>query len=163
MTNENAQAKFSGKHLVAIMVAFFGVIISVNVYMAVMANTSWSGLVVKNSYVAGLSFTEKTEEARAQDALGWKAALEITDGELRYGLSDKDGKAVTLSGGQVTFWRPTSDREDATIDLTIRDGEAVTPVALGDGAWIVAIAVEAGLDHLYRDTRRIRIRGGKLQ
>jgi nitrogen fixation protein FixH len=163
MTTETSQAKFTGKHLIAVMVAFFGVIISVNVFMAVKANTTWSGLVVKNSYVAGLSFTEKSEEARAQDALGWTAALDIADGELRYGLSDRDGTAIALSGGQVTFWRPTSDREDATMDLAPRDGAAVTPVELGDGAWIVAVSVDAGLDHAYRDTRRIRIREGKLQ
>jgi nitrogen fixation protein FixH len=36
---------FTGYHMLAILVAFFGVIISVNLLMAYYANSSWSGLI----------------------------------------------------------------------------------------------------------------------
>jgi nitrogen fixation protein FixH len=159
----SSEARFTGWHLVAVMVAFFGVIIGVNVFMAVLANTSWTGLVVKNSYVAGLEFNEKSEEARAQDALGWKATLEIVDGGLRYALVDASGSGVTLASGSATFWRPTSDREDVTVNLDLVADTLTAPVDLGDGVWIVAISVDAGLDHPYRDTRRIHLKEGTLR
>ena len=44
---------FTGRHMAAIMVAFFGVVIAVNVYMARLATSTFTGVVVENSYVAG--------------------------------------------------------------------------------------------------------------
>ena len=43
------------------MLAFFGVIIAVNVVMATLASTSWTGLVVENSYVASQEFNRKAD------------------------------------------------------------------------------------------------------
>ena len=79
------------------MLAFFGVIIAVNVVMATLASTSWTGLVVENSYVASQEFNRKAEEGRAQAALGWKSRLTIAGGEIRYALTDAAGTAIALS------------------------------------------------------------------
>ena len=51
MTSHNAekQFRFTGYHMLAIMVAFFGVVIAVNLTMATFASRSWTGLVVENS------------------------------------------------------------------------------------------------------------------
>ncbi len=46
------------------MVAFFGVIIAVNVTMATIAIASWTGLVVQNSYVASQEFETQAPRAR---------------------------------------------------------------------------------------------------
>ena len=62
MQNLFARREFTGYHMVAVMTLFFGTIISVNLLMAWYANTSWSGLVVKNSYVASQEFNGKLEE-----------------------------------------------------------------------------------------------------
>ena len=65
MNNQPARPReFTGKHMLVIMFAFFGVIIAVNLTMATFAHTSWSGLVVQNSYVAGQHFNRKAEEGR---------------------------------------------------------------------------------------------------
>ena len=55
---------FTGWHMLAIMLAFFGTIITVNFTMAYLATSSWSGLVVKNTYVASQQFNGKTEAIR---------------------------------------------------------------------------------------------------
>ena len=44
--------RFTGFHMLACMIVFFGVIVAVNLTMATLASQSWTGLVVKNSYVA---------------------------------------------------------------------------------------------------------------
>jgi nitrogen fixation protein FixH len=56
---------FTGWHMLGIMVAFFGVIIAVNLTMAYNAIHSWSGLVVQNTYVASQEFNDKAETAKA--------------------------------------------------------------------------------------------------
>lgn len=48
--------RFTGYHMIACVVSFFAVIIFANVTMAWFASSSWTGLVVKNSYVASQQF-----------------------------------------------------------------------------------------------------------
>ena len=63
---------FTGYHMFAIMVAFFGVVIGVNVTMARLAARSFGGEVVDNSYVASQHFNRWLDEAAREKALGWK-------------------------------------------------------------------------------------------
>ena len=44
--------KFTGWHMTAILVGFFAIVISVNLFMARAAIGSFGGVVVDNSYVA---------------------------------------------------------------------------------------------------------------
>ncbi|TJV88129.1 MAG: cytochrome oxidase, partial [Mesorhizobium sp.] len=78
--------EFTGRHMLLIILSFFGVIVGVNLTMATLASTSWTGLVVENSYVASQQFNRKAEEGRAQAALGWTGKLTISWGEVRYSL-----------------------------------------------------------------------------
>lgn len=63
------KGEFTGRHMLAIMIAFFGVIIAVNVTMAVMAGRSWTGIVVEDTYIASQEFNSRVAEGRAQAAL----------------------------------------------------------------------------------------------
>lgn len=160
-TDSGSQGGFTGFHMLAIMIAFFGVIIAVNVTMAVTASTSWTGLVVKNTYVASQEFNRKAQEGRAQAALGWTATLTVKDGAVRFSLADTDGAMKPMQGGTATFRRPVNDVEDTVVTLAAEpDGSLKGPVALADGAWIVEVQAEAGLAHPYRETRRLSVRDG---
>lgn len=59
----------TGRHVLAITLAAFGVIIAVNVLMAVKAVRTFPGLEVANSYVASQSFDR---DRAVQTALGWR-------------------------------------------------------------------------------------------
>ena len=159
--NRSAEAnRFTGYHMLAIMVAFFGTIIAVNVTMAVLANTSWTGFVVKNSYVASQEFNAKAEAGRKQAALGWTPHLVIEGGGLRFALADAAGRPVAMTGGEATLRRPASDREDRTVALAVVEGGLEARADIADGAWIVEILADAGLDVPFRETRRLMVRGG---
>lgn len=161
MNRHEGERHFTGRHMLAIMVAFFGVIIAVNLTMAYFARSSWTGFVVENTYVASQQFNRKAAEGRAQAALGWKPELTITGGEIRYRLIDDGGKIVAASEVTANFRRPVSDAQDQELVLAIQpDGAFSAPVDLGDGAWIVEIHSEAGTDHPYRDVRRLSLKGG---
>lgn len=147
--------------MLAVMIAFFGVIISVNLTMAFFARSSWTGFVVENSYVASQEFNERMAETRAQAQLGWKGRLTIENGHARYRILDRHGNGVTLKTVSMTFMRPVDDREDQTFALN-RDGDGsfVAEETIADGIWIVHVEADAGLETPYRETLRFRIAAG---
>jgi nitrogen fixation protein FixH len=170
MNDQPVKAReFTGRHMLAVMFAFFGVIIAVNLTMATLARTSWSGLVVKNTYVASQEFNRKAEEGRAQAALGWTPAFSIENNVLRFALADAAGQPVRLESGVATLHRPVGDADDAQVTLAATAPEGGLEAALGvaDGAWIVEIrataAAEAGLDRPYVETRRVQLREGSAR
>jgi nitrogen fixation protein FixH len=67
--------RFTGWHMAAIVVAFFGVVVAVNFTMAYFAISTFGGTVVDNSYVASQKYNRWLAEARAQQVLGWSAAV----------------------------------------------------------------------------------------
>jgi nitrogen fixation protein FixH len=147
--------------MLAAMVAFFGVIVAVNLTMASFAMKSWTGLVVKNSYVASQEFNDRAEAGRARAALGWQGELAYSNGELRYGLAHANGSAVALTNVEVALGRPAYEADDTTIALApTGDGGFGGPVRLGDGQWIVRVSAEAGLADPWLDIRRIHVRNG---
>lgn len=163
-TDNHTQGGFTGRHMLAIMVAFFGVIIIVNVTMAITATTSWTGFVVKNSYVASQEFNGKAREARAQAALGWTATVKVSDGTVRFALADAGGAPMAMGGGTATFRRPVSDADDTVAALkAAADGSLAGAVALADGVWIVEVEADAGLEHPFRETRRLTMRDGAAE
>jgi len=157
--------EFTGRHMLLVMVGFFGVIIGVNVTLAVLAAESWTGFVVKNSYVASQEFNERSAEGRAQTALGWTGELGISPDGIRYRLLDADGRIVRLGGVSVYMHRPTSAAEDRQIELAAAGGGAFAAETgmFADGVWIIEITAEAGLAHPWRDVRRILLRDGALK
>lgn len=164
MYRAQQQREFTGRHMLLVMVAFFGVIIAVNVTMAIFASRSWTGLVVSDTYVASQEFNERTERARRQLALGWQADLSVEPGRLSYRLTDKSGSPIRLDRVEVLLHRPVSGLQDTDLELTpLGDGSYAADISLADGVWIVEVEADAGLEFPYRDVRRIRVRDGEMR
>lgn len=162
--------EFTGRHMLIYILAFFAVVIGVNITMAMLARKSWTGLVVENTYVASQQFNEEARKGRAQAALGWTGKLTIASGEVRYGLVDSRGKPVPLHGVRMLFRHPAYEAEDEALTLAAasRDSPGNTQQFAArhtpkDGVWIVEIDASAGLTSPFRDVRRIMIVKGTLQ
>jgi nitrogen fixation protein FixH len=154
---------FTGRHMLAIMLAFFAVVIGVNVTMAVFAGASWTGFVVRNSYVASQEFNGKVAAARTQQALGWKAELAIRGGLATLRLVDRKGRALAVERATLVLRSPASDAEDRTVELSA-EGETMSGLlGVRDGLWVVEIDVVVAGHEPWRDTRRIRISGGTIR
>lgn len=80
--------RFTGLHMLGLIVAFFAVVVGVNITMATLATRTFGGTVVDNSYVASQKFNRWLDEAGAQAALDWH----LTAGR------DGDRALLTLSG-----------------------------------------------------------------
>lgn len=155
---------FTGKHMILIMIAFFGTIIAVNLVMASFARSSWTGLVVQNSYVASQQFNEKIAESRALAKLGWKGTLETTAKQVVYRLNDRQGAPVSMTGGKAIFRHPAAEGADWNVVLGPGTaGKLVAVAVVPDGVWAVELEVEAGLGKPYRQVIRAVIREGAVQ
>jgi nitrogen fixation protein FixH len=165
MTAHSTQrGTFTGRHMLGVMVAFFGVIVAVNLTMAAFAWTSWTGLVVKNSYVASQEFNDRAKAGREQAALGWQGELAYEKGELRYRLVGGNGAVVAATGVEVALGRPAYEAEDTSVALSpTGDGSFGGDIALADGQWIVRLTADAGLAQPWLDIRRIHVRNGAMQ
>ena len=138
---DKAGKTFTGRHMLATMIAFFGVIIAVNFTMAFLASSSWTGLIVKNGYVASMDFNDKLAAAREQKSRGWQARPAYLDGVLSLHLVDQTGSPVVLENLQATYGRPVSSAQDRIAALNYA----------GNGLYRVEQRLESGLWQLAFD------------
>ena len=73
-TQPKKQRELTGKHVLLMLVAFFGVIIVTNVIFINAAVTSFRGEDVKGSYRQGLEYNETLETRKSEGQLGWSAS-----------------------------------------------------------------------------------------
>lgn len=135
-----AEKQLKGIHVLAMLVAFFGVVIGVNVLMAYLANSTWSGLVVANGYVASQSFDKDLAKAKAQEALGWNVAFTFKQDRVNLAFADKDGKAIETLTITGDLERTVTDKQDQKLTFTALGGGVYSaPATLGPGVWEVEI------------------------
>ncbi|WP_179505217.1 MULTISPECIES: FixH family protein [unclassified Sphingomonas] len=141
MTQHRPARPFTGRHMAAILISFFGVVIAVNVVMARLATSTFGGAVVENSYVASQNFNRWLGEARTERALGWAGAVARgSDGALAVTLNDAQGYA--LSGAQVTAVaeHPLGLRDDLALTLH-ETAPGQYRAALPAGRWRIKLRV----------------------
>lgn len=141
--------ELTGRHVAAMFVGGFGIIIAVNLTMAFSAVRTFPGLEVKNSYVASQSFDARRT---AQEALGWQARVAYADGMLSVDIVDRDGRSAPARGLTVQVGRPTEAADDVTLALS--GGSAA--VDLAPGLWRVDIRATAPDGTLYARAVELR-------
>jgi nitrogen fixation protein FixH len=147
------ERKFTGWHMLAWMVTFFGVVIAVNITMARIAIGSFGGTVVDNSYVASQQFNGWLEQARTQQELGWQVQPSLSDDRhLQVSVTGaRDPLAVTAMARHPLGTLPD-------MALTFRrlpDGRFVARDALPGGRWIVRLQVVSG-DQVWRQEQELQ-------
>lgn len=141
-----AHKPFTGHHMLAIVCTFFAIIIIANGTMAYYATSSWTGLVVKNSYVASQKYNAHLQSARDQLEIGWTSRLEYDSSRLNFDLQDRSGNAISSAQVSARLERPVGTFEDVEITLieTV-PGTYRSKTTLGSGAWnATVIARQAG-------------------
>lgn len=131
---------FTGTHMLLATCAFFGVIIAVNFTMAWYASSSWSGLVVENTYVASQEFNEKAAAMKAMAASGITGKLSLKSDEIHYDITNRDGSPAAVDDIVANFKRPVGDHEDFRVALTkLSEGRFEAGHAIAAGDWIVEV------------------------
>ncbi|MEO1731614.1 MAG: FixH family protein [Pseudomonadota bacterium] len=135
------KGRFTGKHMVWIMVGGFGVVAAVNFYMASLAVGGFHGIVVENSYVASQKFNEWIDEADRMEALGWEArATRSEDGHILIGTLGLPDSAVLTA----ELRRPIGTKQFADLTFApLGNGQFRSLEPVGDGRWTIRLTIEA--------------------
>ena len=139
--------ELTGRHVLAITLAGFGVIIAVNLVMAFMAVSTFPGLETPNSYVASQRFDR---DRVAQAALGWTVTPEYDGRELTLMVRDPQGNPARVKSLSATIGRPTHVREDQTPRFIYEHGLFRAPVTLASGIWNINVTAEAWNGTVFR-------------
>ncbi len=153
---------FTGWHMWGVMVLFFGTIITVNLIMAWNAVSSWSGLVVQNTFVASQEFNAKAAEARALHLTGIDGTLAIEGEAITYRLKEADGRPVSAETVTLLFKRPVGEAQDFRVDLAPAGSDLFTgthPVKAGQ--WIVDISSKRDGKLIFHEAIRVVVRGSQ--
>ncbi len=141
MASKPAKGAFTGKHMLGVMIAGFGIVAAVNFYMASLAVGGFHGIVVENSYVASQKFNDWISEAKADQALGWETRA-ARDDAGHVVLST----AGVPSGATITaeLRRPLGTQEFASLAFVSQaDDSYVSTEPVGDGRWTMRLSINA--------------------
>ena len=133
--------RFTGFHMAAILVGFFGVVITVNMVMAVLATRTFGGTVVDNSYVASQQFNHWLADARRQEGSGLAARFDL-DGSRRLVLTIAEGQAKSASLPQGYAEHPLGRAADVPLRFAaIGHDRYRSDVPIPNGRWIVHLSL----------------------
>lgn len=144
--------RFTGYHAAAIIVAFFAVVIAVNVAMATLAVSTFGGTVVDNSYVAGQEFNGWLREARREKELGWTVAEPVRDSDrIRLSVTDALGQPLRGAAVEMRAEHPLGRAPDRDLRFTeTQPGTFVSTESLPAGRWKLRLQVR-------RDAREMNV------
>lgn len=155
----DTKGKLTGWHVLAILVICFGVVISVNIYFAFMANKTFSGD-DDHAYMEGLKFNETLDEKHKQIAEGWDMSLGFTrgaGGDALFTATMVDKNKQPLSGLELKgkLFRGTEDKDDKPLIFNeVAAGKYVARIEkLGPGKWdFVATGTKKGFSPFHTET-----------
>jgi nitrogen fixation protein FixH len=148
----------TGKHVLAMFLAFFGVVIAVNMVMLRVATSSFSGLETDSAYRAGLAYNSQIEAARQQAALGWSVNAKVDGERVVIDIRDKNGIVIPgLEGDVVLAWPADRhlDRKGVIIPRESALYEAKLDKALPPGQWDVIVTLRKNGERVFLSKNRI--------
>lgn len=139
------RAPLTGRHVLAMLLAFFLVIFAVNGVFVYVSLQSHPGVTSDDAYRKGLDHNRTLEQADRQKARGWNVTVTATDGVVRLRLFDKTGAPMTGLQVQAAARRPVHNRADTGLVLkeTTPGFYSSDAVKLPVGRWELVLTVLA--------------------
>jgi nitrogen fixation protein FixH len=152
----------TGGKVLAMLVAFFAIVIGVNVTMMKLAILTLPGTEVDSAYTASLGYEKEIAAARDQTARRWQVDAHIqraADGgaTVQVEARDESGRPMTGLTFQGRFERPTDKRADLPVELAevgvgvYRGG---TP-SIAPGQWDLVIEGDAAGQRMFLSKNRV--------
>lgn len=152
----------TGRFVLIATVAFFAVVIGVNMVMMRLAIATLPGTEVDSAYSAGLAYQKEIQAAQQQDRRDWKVDAHIArnaDGTAQLDLGAKAPDGAPLPGLSVfaRLERPTDRRADQPLDVTESGGGAYRGIAHGvaAGQWDLVIEADRDGQRLFLSRNRV--------
>ena len=157
-----AEKQLEGRHVLYMLLGFFGFMFVVNGIFVYFALSSFSGLSTDDPYAKGLNYNAALAEQEAQNARGWKASLAVMNDaegriEISLSLADEEGNPVAMRSATGVLRRPAISGQDIDIVLVQKGDQAETVLSLPAlGNWDLNLAIDAGsYEKPYRIEKRI--------
>lgn len=147
-----------GRHVLMILLGFFGVVFAVNGFFLVSALSTHTGVVANEPYRKGLEYNDRIAAAERQASLGWRESLSVkTSGAITLALHDANGAPIPNLGVTAVLGRPATARFDRRLALveSVPGHYTATARALEGGSWIAGIEARTSTsDELVFQLRR---------
>lgn len=148
--------ELTGRHVLFIVLASFGVIVGVNLLLAWQAVATFPGLEVRNGYVASQNFDA---ERRAQRALGWQVRTRLESGVLTVSFAGPDGRPAEVASVSAVLGRATNAADDQAPAFEAVDrGLFRAPVEVERGQWVLQLRAVAADGTAFRQRVSVSVR-----
>jgi nitrogen fixation protein FixH len=157
-----SQRLLTGRKVLLMLVAFFGVVIGVNLIMMRLAIQTLPGTEVDSAYTASLAYEREIGAAQDQNARNWKVDAHIQrapDGgaTLQVEARDNNGRPMTGLKFKGRFERPANRQADQPIELAetgigIYRGSAA---AIAPGQWDLVLEGDAAGQRMFLSKNRM--------
>jgi nitrogen fixation protein FixH len=152
----------TGRKVLLMLVAFFGVVIGVNVIMMRLAIQTLPGTEVDSAYSASLAYESEIAAAHDQNARNWKVDARIGrdsggGATLQVEARDKNGTPMPGLKFQGRFERPTDRRADKSVALAevgigVYRGNAA---GIAPGQWDLVLEGETAGQRMFLSRNRV--------
>ena len=152
----------TGRAVLAMVLAFFGVVIAVNLIMVREAISTFGGVDTPSSYQAGLNFQAEAAAAAAQDALHWQVDAKLLPAArgktVTITASDAIGQPLTHLSVSARFAHPADERRD--VDLALEEtapGIYTGTAAVDAGRWTLDLTIARARQRVFHSLNRITV------
>ena len=156
------ERQIRGRHVLAMILGFFGVIVLVNGVFVTLALDTFGGSSTDLAYLKGLRYNETLAAAEAQKQLGWQVAVDhqtTAEGRLAINATYRDryDQAVPNLRVIAELYRPTHDDVDQSSELAAAGhgqftGEIPLPLR---GQWQLRLTAERNDEPVHHLERRL--------
>jgi nitrogen fixation protein FixH len=162
MNRAPAPKALTGRMVFAMLVAFFSVVIGVNLVMMRLAIKTLPGTEVDSAYSASLAYEKEIATAREQAARNWKVDAHVErsgqgGATLQVEARDNSGRPMTGLTFEGRFERPTDRRADlpvtlAEVGIGIYRGSAP---AIAPGQWDLVLEGASSGQRMFLSKNRV--------
>jgi nitrogen fixation protein FixH len=154
--------QLTGRMVLAMLIAFFGTVIGVNVTMMKLAISTLPGTDVDSAYSASLGYEKEIMAAHDQNARRWQVDAHIERGRdgtavVQIDARDESGKPVSGLIFQGRLERPADKRADQPVALAEIGGGIYrgTTSAVSPGQWDLVLEGDAGGQRMFLSKNRV--------
>jgi nitrogen fixation protein FixH len=151
----------TGRRFLVYLLAFFGVMFSVNGFMTYQAITTFRGVDVDSVYRASRAFPTEIAAAQRQDALGWIVDLHPKrdpDGHTSIRLAPREAGGAPVTGLFVRARLEHPSNRYLDREFVLNETQPGIYLGAADqleaGAWTVVVEAERGGERVYRSQNR---------
>jgi nitrogen fixation protein FixH len=154
-----------GRHVLAGLVAFFGVMLLANAIFVYFAVATFSGGDTSKPYQKGLAYNQTIQADAIQAERGWRTEIGYRAGRFTLQVTNRTGDPVTRLHVAAEFARPATEKDDRRVILQeVSDGRYESALQLAQGLWVVSIASRREGDpqesaYRYRLKQRLYVAG----